>query len=41
MLDNENPYTSMPAIQTRMMAAQAAQEGMDQARKEHMKDLHP
>jgi hypothetical protein len=41
MLDNENPWTSMPAIQTRMMAAQAVQEGMDQARKEHMKDLHP
>jgi hypothetical protein len=40
MLDNENPYFSMAAIQTRMMAGNAAQEGMEQARREHIKDLH-
>src|SRR3954469_11443680 len=40
MLDNENPYYSIPCIQTRMMAGNAAQEGMEQARKEHIKDLH-
>jgi hypothetical protein len=40
MLD-ENPYFSVRSIQTRMMVANAAQEGMDQAVKEHAKDLHP
>ena len=40
MLD-ENPYFSIRSVQTRMMVANAAQEGMDQAVKEHAKDLHP
>src|SRR5215217_6063471 len=40
MLDNENPYFSIQCIQTRMMAAKAVQAGMDQARDEHIKDLH-
>ena len=40
MLDNDNPYFSVRCIQTRMMAEKAVQEGMDQARQEHVKDLH-
>ena len=40
VLDNETPYFSMHTIQTRMMAHEAVQEGMEQARQEHIKDLH-
>jgi len=40
MLDNEDPYLSIQLVQTRMMAANAVQAGMDEARNEHIKDLH-
>ena len=40
MLDNEDPYMSIQVIQTRMMAAEAVQAGMNEARNEHIKDLH-
>ena len=40
ILDNETPYFSMHTIQTRMMAHEAVQEGMEQARQEHIKDIH-
>jgi len=40
VLDNETPYFSMHTIQTRMMAHEAVQEGMEQARQEHIKDIH-
>jgi len=40
MLDNENPYFSIQLVQTRMMAGNAVQAGMDEARNEHIKDLH-
>jgi hypothetical protein len=40
ILDNDSPYFSTHTIQTRMMAAEAVQEGMEQARQEHIKDIH-
>ena len=39
MLD-EHPYFSILSVQTKIMAANAAEEGMDQARLEHVKDRH-
>ena len=40
VLDGDTPYSSIHTIQTRMMAREAVQEGIEQAIQEHIKDIH-